>query len=53
MQKGIPLLAPHLERIHKMSLISGRIADPWKVVKTVLFQNPARNITKAQNTLDP
>ena len=53
MQKGIPLLAPRLERIYKMSLVSGRIADPWKIVKIVLFQNLAMKITTPQNPLDP
>ena len=52
MQKGIPLLA-HLEHIYIMSLISGRIADLWKIVKTVLFQNPPMKITTPQNPLDP
>ena len=54
MQKGIPLLAPRLERIYKMSLVSsGRIADPWKIVKIFLFQNLAMKITTPQNPLDP
>ena len=53
MQKGIPLLAPYLGRICKMSLISGRIADLWKIIETVLFQNPAMKITTPQNPLDP
>ena len=50
MQKGIPLLAPRLERIYKMSLVSSHIADPWKIV---LFQNLAMKITTPQNPLDP
>ena len=42
LQKGISLLALHLERIYKMSLTSGRIADPWKIVKTVFIPKPGK-----------
>ena len=40
MQKGIPLLAPRLERIYKMSLVSGHIADTWKIVKIIFISKP-------------
>ena len=43
LQKGILLLAHHLERIYKMSLTSGRIADPWKIVKTVFIPKPGKD----------
>ena len=42
LQKGISLLALHLERIFKMSLTSGRIAEPWKTVKTVFIPKPRK-----------
>ena len=52
LQKGISLLATPLERIYKMSLISGRIADSWKNIETAFIPNPARKATTQQNPLD-
>ena len=43
LQKGIQLLSPHLIKIYKISLKTGKLADCWLQVKTVFIPKPGKS----------